>query len=73
VAGMSCMMVRERVDLPQPDSPTRPRISPSSILRSMPSTALMVSVTLRINIPLDTGKWVLMLLSSRKAIQFFRR
>ena len=33
VAGMSCMMVRERVDLPQPDSPTRPRISPSSMLR----------------------------------------
>ena len=40
VAGMSCMMVRERVDFPQPDSPTRPRISPRSMSRLMPSTAL---------------------------------
>jgi hypothetical protein len=28
VVGSSCMMVRARVDLPQPDSPTRPRTSP---------------------------------------------
>lgn len=46
VVPMSCMMVRERVDFPQPDSPTKPRISPLFRLREMPSTALIRSTCL---------------------------
>jgi hypothetical protein len=34
-----CMTACAVVDLPQPDSPARPTISPGSIRRSMPSTA----------------------------------
>ena len=33
------MSVRPSVDLPQPDSPTRPNVSPRRMARSMPSTA----------------------------------
>src|SRR6266581_3164648 len=33
------MIVRPSVDFPQPDSPTRPSVSPASISRSTPSTA----------------------------------
>ena len=35
----SCMIARPVVDLPQPDSPTRPRVSPSRTSRLMPETA----------------------------------
>ena len=37
------MMARPVVDLPQPDSPTRPSVSPGSTSRLMPDTALTFS------------------------------
>jgi hypothetical protein len=39
---MSCRIVRPRVDLPQPDSPTRPSASPWVSVKLTPSTALTV-------------------------------
>ena len=39
VAGTSRISSRPSVDFPQPDSPTSPRVSPGSIVRSTPSTA----------------------------------
>ena len=39
VGSSSRRSVRPRVDLPQPDSPTRPTVSPRRISRSTPSTA----------------------------------
>src|SRR6478735_5093475 len=36
----SIIRVRARVDLPQPDSPTRPRVSPRPTVRLIPSRAL---------------------------------
>ena len=41
VVGASCKMERPRVDFPEPDSPTKPRISPRCISRETPSTALI--------------------------------
>ena len=38
-ACSSCMTARPVVDLPQPDSPTRPRVSPSRTSKLMPETA----------------------------------
>src|SRR5207237_5012300 len=40
VTGRRAVTSRARVDLPQPDSPTRPSVSPRLISRSTPSTAL---------------------------------
>lgn len=65
VAGMSCMMVRERVDFPQPDSPTSPRISPFLMDSVTPSTALTESTCFWMSKPLLTGKCVLTSWSSR--------
>src|SRR5690606_30373012 len=42
----SCMMARPVVDLPQPDSPTSPRVSPSSTSRLTPDTAWTLSPVL---------------------------
>src|SRR5438477_4877321 len=39
VAGSSAVISLARVDFPQPDSPTRPSVSPRRISRSTPSTA----------------------------------
>src|SRR5438874_3733515 len=39
VTGSSAVTRRASVDLPQPDSPTRPSVSPRLISRSTPSTA----------------------------------
>src|SRR5665647_986671 len=44
------------VDLPQPDSPTKPKVSPLKILNDTPSTALTKSVVLP-NTPDCTGKY----------------
>jgi hypothetical protein len=41
VAGCRLRIARPVVDLPQPDSPTSPSVSPGNRVRSMPSTALM--------------------------------
>src|SRR5688572_2856152 len=40
VAGIRFSTARARVDLPQPDSPTTPRVSPAWMSKEMPSTAL---------------------------------
>ena len=42
-ARAACSIVRPAVDLPQPVSPTRPRVSPGPTSRLMPSTALHVA------------------------------
>src|SRR5438270_3700382 len=39
VAGRRRTMTRPSVDLPHPDSPTRPSVSPAAMVRSTPSTA----------------------------------
>ena len=51
-------MVRPRVDLPQPDSPTRPTVSPRRTSRSTPSTAWSWPVV-RLRKPCLTGKYFL--------------
>src|SRR2546427_11350075 len=51
------MIVRPSVDLPQPDSPTRPRVSPALISRSTPSTA-RTWATVRCRTPEATGNHV---------------
>src|SRR2546422_1343330 len=51
------MIVRPSVDLPQPDSPTRPRVSPALISRSTPSTA-RTWATVRCKTPEATGNHV---------------
>src|ERR1700690_3692930 len=55
VGSISRRMVRPTVDLPQPDSPTRPSVSPGAIEKLMPSTANTVPPA-RCNRPLRTGK-----------------
>src|SRR3990167_7174985 len=42
VAGIRFRMPRARVDLPQPDSPTMPRVSPCIRSNETPSTALRI-------------------------------
>jgi hypothetical protein len=39
VGSISFMMDLPAVDLPQPDSPTRPSVSPWPTVKEMPSTA----------------------------------
>ena len=52
-------MARPVVDLPQPDSPTRPRVSPRKTSKVRPSTA-RTAPTLRCTMmPLVIGKWTL--------------
>src|SRR5262249_6525741 len=48
---------RPSVDLPQPDSPTRPSVSPWRIVRSTPSTALTCA-TVRCSTPAEIGNHV---------------
>src|SRR5438105_6202 len=55
--GVSCNRISfEVVVLPQPDSPMTPRVSPESIVKSMPSTALTQAVFLRGKSAVVTGK-----------------
>src|SRR5438309_1554256 len=56
---------RPRVDLPQPDSPTSPSVSPCLIVRSMPSTA-RTWPTVRFQTPLWMGNQVLSPRTSRR-------
>src|SRR4029079_13559375 len=53
---MSLRMVRPKVDLPQPDSPTNPSVSPSLMVKLTPSTAFTLPF-LRENNPSPTGKY----------------
>ena len=55
VASMSRRIRRPVVDLPQPDSPTRPRVSPRRTSKVRPHTACTSSTTRR-NRPARTGK-----------------
>src|ERR1019366_9146714 len=55
VGSIRRRMVRPTVDLPQPDSPPRPSVSPCAIEKLMPSTANTVPPA-RCNRPLRTGK-----------------
>lgn len=66
VGRWSCMMVRERVDLPQPDSPTRPRISPCSTARLTPLTAQTGGAALPVRKFFLPGKRTWMSCTSRK-------
>src|SRR5919204_6937801 len=58
VGSRSRMMARPSVDLPQPDSPTRPTVSPALISRSTPSTACTWPVVRCIN-PVAIGNHTL--------------
>src|SRR5215510_15024825 len=58
VGSRSRITVRPSVDLPQPDSPTRPRVSPALISRSTPSTACTWP-TVRCSTPEATGNHIL--------------
>src|SRR5215831_15189947 len=55
VGSISRNTVRPTVDLPQPDSPTSPSVSPASIVKLTPSTAKTVPPA-RCNSLLRTGK-----------------
>ena len=57
VGGSSCMMVLPVVVLPQPDSPTRPRVSPAFSSKLMPSTARTSPDWRRMMKPRMTGKY----------------
>ncbi len=56
VAGSSCRMTRPVVDLPDPDSPTIPRVSLRRSSKLTPSTARFTPTGLRTRPPLSTGK-----------------
>lgn len=60
------MTTLDKVDLPQPDSPTRPRISPFCTVSETSSTALTVETVLGMRRPFLTGKYTLMFFISRK-------
>src|SRR5438876_4834877 len=51
------MMQRAIVDLPQPDSPTTPSVSPPRTLKLTPSTAFTAAICLWKMIPRVTGKY----------------
>ena len=57
VGSSSRVTSRDVVDLPQPDSPTRPRVWPSLTVKLMPSTALTVALTIFRPWTSRNGKW----------------
>ena len=65
VGSIRRRIVRPSVDLPQPDSPTTPSVSPSSTVRLTPSTAL-TSPLRRASSPSSTGKYFFRFLISSK-------
>ena len=54
--GSRCINSRASVDLPQPDSPTTPSVSPFNTVNDTPSTAF-TSATFRLRIPPWIGKY----------------
>ena len=56
VGSSSLRMQRTSVDLPQPDSPTMPSVSPSRSVKETPSTAFTVAISFWKMIPRVTGK-----------------
>src|SRR2546423_14326399 len=65
VGSIKRRMQRPVVDLPQPDSPTSPKVSPRRILKLTSSTALTVSLPAPNNPP-PAGKYFFRLLTSIK-------
>src|SRR5438105_2996746 len=59
-------MARPVVDLPQPDSPTRPSVSPFSTKKSIPSTARTAPTCRWKMIPCVSGKCIFKALTSRR-------
>src|SRR5579875_1460079 len=55
VGSINLRIALPAVDLPQPDSPTSPRVSPAAMSKEMPSTARTWPTTCR-KIPPRTGK-----------------
>ena len=53
---MSFMIIRPVVVLPQPDSPTRPTVSPPAMSKLIPSTARTARAGPRSKRPRRTGK-----------------
>src|SRR6266404_5422089 len=49
---------RPVVDLPQPDSPTSPSVSPRLTVKDTPSTAFTVATCRRTTMPELIGKWI---------------
>src|SRR3954471_16854761 len=76
VGSVSRRRARPRVDLPQPDSPTSPRVSPGKMSSETPSTALTIRLTgdppvhLSNHVPPPKSKWTL---KSRSSISGARR
>ena len=58
-------MARPVVLLPQPDSPTRPKVSPRRTSNDTPSTAFTLPTWRRMTAPAITGKWTFRSLTSR--------
>src|SRR5579859_2265605 len=69
VAGISRKMVRPTVVLPQPDSPTRPRVSPGWMLKLTFSTACTQATT-RCSKPPRTGKYLTRFFTSTRLWPF---
>src|SRR5437764_3900700 len=69
VAGISRRMVRPTVVLPQPDSPTRPRVSPGLMAKLTSSTACTQATT-RCSKPPRTGKYLTRFLTSTRLWPF---
>src|SRR5699024_5499027 len=63
VGSISRKSIRPVVDLPQPDSPTKPSVSPFCNVSETPSTALTAPI-FRPNIPPVIGKYFFKLLAS---------
>src|SRR6267143_4829351 len=61
-------MARPVVDLPQPDSPTRPSVSPFSTKKSMPSTARTAPIWRWKMIPCVSGKCILSAVTVRRLL-----
>ena len=59
VLSSSFTMQRASVDLPQPDSPTMPRVSPDLIVKETPSTAFTEAISFWKMIPRVIGKYFL--------------
>src|SRR5437773_2900379 len=64
----SCRIARPVVDLPQPDSPTRPSVSPRSTKKSIPSTARTAPTWRWKMIPCVSGKCILSACTVRRFI-----
>src|SRR2546422_259022 len=65
VMSIILRMARPVVLLPQPDSPTRPRVSPRRTSNDTPSTAFTLPTWRRTTAPAITGKWTFRSVTSR--------